>query len=408
MKILIINQHTSNHGDEAAGKALIRGIREAGIEDEIAVLYNVRELLEIEKFTIDKETKHLCSGRATFIDKVLLILTFIFPFFIVKRLYKLGQFIKYEYNLINEYDKVINGPGGVNIGPYKDWLYIWRLFVSLKLGKKVAIYSISFGPIPDTFLFKIVSKYILRNVDFLSLRDSKSQRYADELSLNYISSIDTAFLNNQPDTKIPIEIESQLKDDYVVVVPNQLYKWHPNYRNIKEDILDSLFLKVIGYFTKKKLKVVLLPQLFGLQNDSEYFNHLKNQSEKQDFIIIVDDNYSSDIQQKIIRQAKFLVGARYHTIIFSVNNRRPFLSLAYEHKMTNTLELIDLSENNIYIKKILNNELDIKEILEKKYNDGQNSIEEINKSSDIAQNISKDTLKYLVDNFLMSENKSKI
>ncbi|MCK4687144.1 MAG: polysaccharide pyruvyl transferase family protein, partial [Candidatus Lokiarchaeota archaeon] len=223
-----------------------------------------------------------------------------------------------------------------------------------------------------------------------------------------ISSIDTAFLNNQPDTKIPIEIESQLKDDYVVVVPNQLYKWHPNYRNIKEDILDSLFLKVIGYFTKKKLKVVLLPQLFGLQNDSEYFNHLKNQSEKQDFIIIVDDNYSSDIQQKIIRQAKFLVGARYHTIIFSVNNRRPFLSLAYEHKMTNTLELIDLSENNIYIKKILNNELDIKEILEKKYNDGQNSIEEINKSSDIAQNISKDTLKYLVDNFLMSENKSKI
>ena len=39
MKILIINQHSMNHGDEAAGKALIRTLYDRGFQD-IAVSYN--------------------------------------------------------------------------------------------------------------------------------------------------------------------------------------------------------------------------------------------------------------------------------------------------------------------------------------------------------------------------------
>jgi colanic acid/amylovoran biosynthesis protein len=395
MKILIINQHTSNHGDEAAGKALLRGIRNLGITDKIGILYNVNELLDIEKFKMDDNIDHYVAPNKTFIDKLLGIATFFIPFRLIKHFYRFGSFTKYEYELIDKYDKIINAPGGVNIGPYKDWLYIWRLYIALKMKKDVAIYSISFGPIPDTYLFDKASKYILSNVKFLSLRDNKSQQYAKELNIDYIKSIDTAFLNNQPLIDVPKEILKSIGDNYVVVVPNELNRWHPNFKSINPSKLNDIYLKIINYFLDKNLKVVLLPQLFGLQNDSKYFEVLKKQTKKQESVMIIDDIYNSEIQQKIISGAKFLVGARYHTIIFSVNNKRPFLALAYEHKMTNTLELIDLADNNVILQDIIDDKIDILDLLDAKYNQKDEIQTNVINGSKKANAIATETLELL-------------
>ena len=403
MKILILNQHSSNHGDEAAGKALIRGLLNSGVKASVGVLYNVANLLEIEKFAVDDNIEHLFSGKTTFIDKVLLVLTFIMPFGVVKYLYRFGSFTKYEYALMNSYDKIINGPGGVNIGPYKDWKYIWRLYVAIKLQKPVAIYSISFGPIPEEYLFKKISKYVLANATFVSLRDNKSQAYADELSISYIKSIDTAFLNNQPAVNLSEDLLESIGDNYAVVVPNQLYKWHPNYKNIEASTFDDIYLKIINYFLNKNLKVVLLPQLFGMQNDSDYFITLKEKSKLKEAVIVIDDKYTSDIQQKIVSKASFLVGARYHTIMFSVNNSRPFLSLAYEHKMTNTLEMIDLSDNNVLMQDIIENKVNILEILDSKFTIKSDILLDVTRGNSQANVIAKQTLDTLINNFLLND-----
>lgn len=395
VKILILNQHTSNHGDEAAGKALLRGLRSLGIKEKIGVFYNVNELMDIEKFKTDDNIEHYSYPSRSFIDRLLFKATFLLPFEIIRHFYRFGSFTKYEYELIGKYDKIINGPGGVNIGPYKDWRYIWRLYIALKMKKDVAIYSISFGPIPDTYLFNKASKYILSNVKFLSLRDNKSQQYAKELNIDYIKSIDTAFLNNQPLIDVPKEILKLIGDDYVVVVPNELNRWHPNFKDINPSELNDIYLKIINYFLDKNLKVVLLPQLFGLQNDSKYFEELKKQINNQESVVIIDDTYNSDIQQKIISGAKFLVGARYHTIIFSVNNKRPFLSIAYEHKMTNTLELIDLADNNVILQDIIDDKIDILDILDAKYNQKDEIQTNVISGSKKANLIATETLELL-------------
>lgn len=401
MTILILNQHTSNHGDEAAGKSLIRGLRNKKIKYKIEILYNSKILLNHEKFDLDDKVTHLHSGKVTLIDKIIILLTFLLPFRFISKFFFLGSSTKYEYNLIKNAQKVINGPGGVNIGPYKDWKYIWRLYVALKLKKDTAIYSISFGPIPKNFLFKKISEYILKNVNFLSLRDKQSQRYADELKLKYIVSIDTAFLNNQPDIKLSIELSRNIKEEYVVIVPNQLNNWHPNFKKVNENKFSDLYSKIIKYFISKNIQVILLPQLYGNQNDSRYFEKLITDFEKKDNIYIVDDNYSSDIQQTIIKNALFLVGARYHSIIFSINNETSFLSLSYEHKMTNTLELLDLTQSNVLIEDIINNKIDIQFLLNSKFKTREKNYNFIKKSSDEANLIANQTLDILIDNFLL-------
>lgn len=402
MNILIINQHTWNHGDEAAGNALLRSLRNFNI-DKIDILYNTVDLTDTGKLKAAPEAVHYCSRKMSFMDKILIILTFVLPFDFIRKFYCLGFSTKYEYQLINKYDKVISAPGGVNIGPYKDWRYLWRLYIAEKLNKDVGIYSISFGPIPEIYLFKKISKFVLSNAKFLSLRDLASYQYAERLGLNYIKSIDTAFLDSQPITDLPSEISAiveKLKGEYVVV-PNQLNKWHPNFKNVDAQVFEDIFLKIISYFLAKNLNVILLPQLFGFANDSNYFEELKNKiSDKRGKVIVVRDDYSSDIQQKIISNARFVVGARYHSIIFAINNKCPFLSLSYEHKMDGTLESLGLEKCNVRIKDIINREIDVIGKLDKVYSNREALINDINKARIKARGIAKETLRLLWNDFL--------
>lgn len=385
MKILIINQHAGNHGDEAAGKGLLRNIlniKSIRTED-VTVLYNSPSVNEKE--ILDNRITNIATTlKMSFLEKILLILTFVLPFHIVKFIIKnfTNGIFKREIELISNSSKIINAPGGVNIGPYRDWRYLWRLYVSVKLKKDVAIYSISFGPLPQNILFKKISLYVLKNVKFLSLRDSKSHQFASKMNISFIKSIDTAFLDKNINVEIPDEIKELTKKDYVVIVPNQLYKWHPNFKQYTEKEFDNMYNCVIDFFADKNISIILLPQLFGSQNDSLYFKRfVQNKA-----IVIIDENYSSDIQQYIVKKSSFLVGARYHSIIFAVNNNVPFLSLAYEHKMTNTLELLNLSHYSLDLHQILNS----RDILIKKINEvfaKKNDIKINNSSAEkIAQN----------------------
>ena len=66
---------------------------------------------------------------------------------------------------------------------------------------------------------------------------------------------------------------------------------------------------------------------------------------KNDNRIFVTANcYSSDIQQAIIKNAKYVIGGRYHSIVFSINQGVPCIALSYEHKISGLLETLNKSE----------------------------------------------------------------
>jgi len=374
MKIVIINQHAGNHGDEAAGKGLLRGLakRIDFNSNDISIIYNKNTVSELEEIGVGK-VKNIPGSILTKFEKIVAMLTFMLPFCIAKMMIKLSPILRRELQVLGSADKIINAPGGVNIGPYKDWRYIWRLYVSIKLKKDVAIYSISFGPIPQSFIFNRVSKYILRNVKFLSIRDNKSQKFAEDMNLKYMRSIDTAFIGYDDREKLPAEIALLIKHDYVVVVPNEVQnwggrgRWHHNFMGCKHEDVDNLYVDMINYLLTLNKKVYLLPQLYGGQNDVEYLNYLKDKVSHME-VIVINENYNSNIQQIIVKNARFLVGARYHSIIFAINNRTPMLSLSYEHKMTNTLDILGLEKQNLDLPSILREKnIDVIKILKELY-----------------------------------------
>lgn len=400
MRVLLMNLHTCNRGDEAAGLALLRALKHKSGIKELSIFYNTPTKNEDDFIQVEFPVSHHEVKPISFKDKVLMLLGFFLPYPLVFWLLKCSEVLYSELNLIISHDRIISAPSGVNLGIYKDWRYLWRIMMSIKAGKRVAIYSISLGPLQPYTLFGYLAKKALKNVEFLSIRDAKSQRYASEYGISFHASIDTAFLPNRPISNCDSIVPSE--SSYVVVVPNALYTWNRLYMGMESVSIDNLYVLVLKTVLDMGYEVVLLPQMFGSHNDSEYFQRLKSMcSACIDKITIVDDKHSSDIQQDIMKNAAFLIGARYHTVVFAINNGRPFISLSYEHKMTNTLELLELEKNELAISDGLKlSDDDFQNSIKEKFREAVGASKKIENSGMYASRLASETFNTFSEKYL--------
>ncbi|MDA3780764.1 MAG: polysaccharide pyruvyl transferase family protein [Bacteroidales bacterium] len=398
MKILIINQATRNHGDEAAGKALIRSLYNNGHKN-ISVSYNdkINDWNE-NCFLNYKDVKQLPPIPYVKYSFFIILLHLFYSAFFGKIFINLFSNLKEEYRRIKEHDIIISAPGGPNIGKYKDLKYLWRIYVAYSLGKKYYIYSPSIGPFEagDKRYVRVVRR-IFRNSNFLSLRDAQSYSYANDLKVPFEKAIDTAFLESHSSIELPPEILEILPEKFVVIVPHELYKWHKDFMQIDSEKFDLLFLSIIKEFSKKGKNVVLLPQIFESPIDDEsYFMKLQDGIEN---VIVIPTKYSSDIQQKIIERSSFVVGARYHTIVFAINNKVPFYCLSYEHKMADMLHILGLEANSKSIKEALDNPIVIANLIHECYMYRNQVDESVLAANERAKSLAKLCFDKFISNF---------
>jgi len=351
MNILIVNQPLNNRGDEAAHRSLINRLNIKFSTANITVLFSNVNQNSINQIAVNsKQNKYIningFSRGSDFLMRWSLRLGLI-------RLSTLHPFHRQFANYIKKSDLIICAPGGICMGLFQNWRHIYRLALALVYKKKIAYYSRSIGPFPTLTkwnrLFKKVSYYLLNHFDFISLRDSKSMKLADEIGISYVPSIDTAFLDT-PRVEIPKTIRNQINNnEYIVFVPNTL-TWHPAFKNCPPEYLEKFYCSIIKLLFKDypNVNILMLPQLFNLKDNGDYKYFMKLKKEvNSDRIIVLKDSYSSDIQQTIISKAKLLIGARYHSVVFAINNEIPFVALSYEHKISGLLKILD-KEDTIY------------------------------------------------------------
>jgi len=342
-KILLVNQHSSNHGDEAAARALTQKM--AGKPADFSMLYNASG----QDFRLDLPLEFeqiRNTSPITSLEKLQVMSSLFVP----HRLF--SQDIRAEYEMIHNADMVISMPGGANLGLYEDWRYLWRLMMAQRLGKKTAIYSVSIGPFQNNMFHKKALQ-VLKNADWVSLRDAASIRYGREGEVNFEESIDTAFLIQDFSNKTWKGKDltdfgvTFTPDSYCVFVPNNLKTGHKSFLEVPQEHLDAVYLALLNKSLASGMNVVMLPQLFGNGNDCNYFAELAARSDDPLRVFVAADDILSDHQQLIISKARFVVGARYHSVIFSINMGTPFLCLSYENKMRYTLERLERADMGI-------------------------------------------------------------
>jgi len=368
MKILIINQPHSNYGDLAAHRSLVRSLETAFPEAQISVLFLAANSENIEKMNVTRASYITLSGHGGRFVKIAKMVFFLNSFrFFSKAIWALSAFypdIKKTITKVKDADYVISAPGGICMGSFQSWSHIFFLEIATHCRKKIAYYSRSWGPFPDHDFwqkkFKKVSLNLLRSFDFHSIRDAKTMKIADKLGLSYIPAIDTVFLD-QPRTKVPQEILSWIDESpYTIFVPNTLV-WHREYRTASIQTIRTFYLDIIRLLLKDRPheKILMLPQLYarGISGDETYFRELE-QELNDDRVFVVSDKHCSDVQQTIISKARLVIGARYHSIVFALNNCVPFISLSYEHKMTGLLEILGKMDCSVDITSFARNAFD--------------------------------------------------
>ena len=186
----------------------------------------------------------------------------------------------------------------------------------------------------------------------------KSVALANKLQLRFYNTVDTAFLDN-PKIDIDQYTKNIIGDDYIVYVPNLLI-WHFAYSKYKKEQILDFFVAVakimLDRFPEKK--IVMLPQTFNFgnyENDDIHFFHDIANCCNTDRIVVVPDRFSSDYQQTIIRSSCGVVGARYHSVVFAINNNIPFVAFNYEHKIEGLLQTLNLQDYMINLGAVFDN-----------------------------------------------------
>jgi colanic acid/amylovoran biosynthesis protein len=355
MNILIINQPVENRGDESAHRSLMRALIEQCPAAHITVAFVGEDEESVRQMEVlGAKVKYVAIPMKRGASRI--------PALAFKlRLRRLVAFLHPAYRqlkrMIEAADYVVNAPGGICMGGFRSWRHIFYLMMARDCGRSVAYYSRSFGPFSETTgqdrLFRRISLLLLNSFDFLAIRDRSTMKFADQLGLRYTTAIDTAFLD-VPNASIPSGVTTEIgTTDYVVFVPNALM-WHVDYRGADSHRIDGFFLRILDLLRTQypSSKVVMLPQLFnaGTLGDSVYFIDLRSRSSHRQHVVVLPDCYGSDIQQAIIGKARLVVGARYHSIVFAVNNRVPFVALSYEHKISGMLATLNIEDRALDIR----------------------------------------------------------
>lgn len=345
MKILLIDQPIRNRGDESAHKALVRSLLAAVPGIRITVPYRYPEA-DMAPFMVPG-VQYVHTEEDLFYYRCRLY----GAKYGLRFLWHLDPSIRRLSALYREADAVVSAPGGINLGGFKDWHHLFYLQLALHLRKPLLYFGRSVGPFPesdpDRVRFKREAGKVLDGMRFISIRDAVSRNFVGDRPC--VETLDSAFLE-RPVADIPKEVLDYVGESpYFVFVPNALV-WHYRYKGMPLETIRDFFAGMLSSLKAAHpgCKAVLLPQLYNgphwIENDRLFFEQVAPEG-----AFVAPDTYSSDVQQAIIRRSAFLVGARYHSVVFAINNGVPFVALSYEHKMSGLAASLGLSSRVVDI-----------------------------------------------------------
>lgn len=370
MKILLIGQPLYNRGDESAHKGLIRSLIRKKSDIELSVMEIDAEQVAIDEFDMKLPQVRWVNLHST--DKKVFLT-------VIYRAYKyhVGWMLDFlptwrKVRRLYEWaDVIMMAPGGINLGGFQDWKHLSMLLLARKMAKPLVYYGRSIGPFEENNWvqrrFRNLARKALNYCSFVSLRDTESIQWSNELNVKCTPTVDSAFLDSIT-VEIPTEIKQMIgSGTYIAFVPNEL-TWHFAYRSVAPSEIDGFYLRLMDIMHRQypDYRIVMLPQTnHQSRNDYSYFCELRERCPYKENVIVIPDIYNSDVQQAVIHKAVLMIGARYHSIVFAINQATPFISLSYEHKMSGLLKELGNTERMIDITKIFFNSSDMESAVQR-------------------------------------------
>lgn len=345
MKICIVNAHWSNRGDEAALRPIINELLHKYKNSSIRVIF--KDDKEVQGFPYYE--------RVTCFSAKFLPRNFAEFLLAVMTKGRLGNnaSMTAEIREICDSDAIIYAPGGAVICDRFWWRKQLEYLLPFACAKRnhipLVVAAPSVGPFEKFFWRNIVRKWLMKEAERFCVREKISEKYLRSIGLykNVVTTTDTAFYDmpNQWENERILKEYEQLNtflQSYRKVIGMTLsdFTWHVEYTN-KKDLIEKAEDSVRKFIQRRQTEgigILLIPQLFGNQNDSEYLKEYKS-----DNLFILSDEYDTYFQQYVISKLYAHVGMRYHSNIFAAKAGIPFIGIVYEEKMQGFMDMWNLN-----------------------------------------------------------------
>lgn len=338
MKILIVNQHTNNFGDDAAGVALVNCLLKIDKIEKIELLYCMPGFLPIE----DKRVIH---NHWLDVRKLRRIEFLLYYFVGIKK----GNFIPGLINKLKKYDLVLVSPCGSNLGIYKDWQLLFQDLVVVR-NKKKLIFHLNTIAGSGNWIFDMLVRKLCKK-SYVYVREKASQRYLEKRNIHTTWGPDSAFL---------LESKGDIVKDSrkIAFIPSDVWSWHVNFKDETNEQFDKYILTQLVYFARNNCKDIYILNHTNSADEKIFNAKVKKKIENLDSSIRVVLPKIKTVYdyENMIRESYLVVGMRYHAIVLAAKNAIPFVSISYEQKMKEVSEYTNQSIYCIDLKKIKSEE----------------------------------------------------
>ncbi len=220
------------------------------------------------------------------------------------------------------------------------------LILCKKLGKKVMTAPVSVGPFQMSYEAKYTA-WLLKKIDHVFLREDISKKYflnsVNQLPLNIHRAPDSAFAFF-PDGEYDIRsIVGAIDGDLVLAI--SVRNWM---EKEKQDIYEQAHADLIDHIAEKypNIKPVFIPQCtfpHADDDDRTVAERIVIRSKSKKVYVIKEEiDY---IKVKLAyAKADFIIGTRFHSMVFGLAYFVPGIAIEYEHKTRGIMQDLGLEE----------------------------------------------------------------
>ncbi len=374
MKVIISHVYSNhNKGDAALLSVLIGDIRRAFKDPEITIL-SLDKVKEVEIFDgAQVRNSFMYYARDSFRNSVLKILNAVYVgtatliWALIYRYFSIdlpiSKDLRSVINLYQESDLIIPVGGGyvrskAGFSATVTLFFIIHPFLfSRILGKKTVAYSQSVGPFGNK-IQECMSKFAIKRLNGIIVRENISLDLLRKWGIekNVFKSVDSGFSfvgNSIKNIRKDLQISNTR-----LLVGITVRSWLKNNKQIN---YERVIAKLADYIINKYgAYIIFIPQVtfeHHADDDRESSKRVYNFIESKNNAKVVIDNFNHHEIKSIYGSLDYLIGTRFHSVIFALTSYVPSIAIGYEHKTLGIMTDVGLKDWVIDIEKIKLDEL---------------------------------------------------
>lgn len=229
--------------------------------------------------------------------------------------------------------------------------HFYGMMIAFAMQKRTMIYAQTVGPFFGTFKWPVqaMTGFVLRYVDVVALREKGGLRYCRGVrDLQQTAEIVFALDTDVALAQCVEGLKSVRQDDrpLIGVTIHHIYYKHFFTKDQYRDIMAAIFRKIVDVYHATILIVPMEEAVHG-GGDRPLAQEMIVQSGRENDIFVLEGEWSPPVTAAVISSTDLFIGTKTHSIVYGLKGGAPTISISYQDKSNQFMEMFGLRENAI-------------------------------------------------------------